>query len=91
MTTLESTVPAVALALASAQPLPVPFTVTVAWLFDHACADAVAMALARAFDAAFTSPEQTSAMLAATAEAVAFLATTMVSELDVATDCTEPG
>lgn len=48
------------------------------------------MALARACDAACTSPEQASAMLAATAEAVAFLASTSVAELDVATDLTEP-
>lgn len=87
---LKVHVPAVALALASAQPLPVPSTVTVAWLFDHACAVALAMALARACDAACTFPEQASAMLAATADAVAFLASTSVAELDVATARTEP-
>jgi hypothetical protein len=48
------------------------------------------MAVARACEAACTSPEQASAMLAAIAEAVAFLASTSVAELDVATDLTEP-
>lgn len=75
---------------ASAQPLPVPSTVTVAVDLAKAVAVALATAVARALEAACTSPWQASLMAAATAEAVAFLASTRAPALEVATDLTEP-